>query len=140
MLTIKFSGKIFGKLGSVFYPPPWMGVPHYISWMSNNNVVYLWGMETQDKIDIIFSKYMDIILGEISFTGGKHINIYCEKKRGMIGYINFVDYYNGTILHMSHTLCDKIYQTFGEKQGPNLALRFFQRKFPNFKIDRLIYD
>ena len=93
-------------------------------------------METQEKMNIIFSKWMDKTFGVLQFVYAERGDgdFFIQDENKTIGLLK-----NSEIRLFYPRLFQHVINTFGNELGNSLLLRYFQRLFPYREINSIFY-
>ena len=90
-------------------------------------------MINQEKINIIFSKYMDKTFGDIRFDAeAGNADFFIQVGNVTIGILN-----KSEIRLFNPKLFQHVINTFGDELGNSLLVRYFQQKFPYREINSI---
>ena len=91
-------------------------------------------MINQDKMDIIFHKYMDKTFGDIQFLYAEigNADFFIQGGNKTIGILN-----KSEIRLFNPKLFQHVINTFGDELGNSLLVRYFQQKFPYREINSI---
>ena len=91
-------------------------------------------MTDQDKIDIIFSKYMDKTFGDIQFVYAEvgYADFFIKNENKTIGILN-----KSEILLFNPKYFQHVINTFGDELGKSLLISYIQQKFPYREINSI---
>lgn len=91
-------------------------------------------MINQEKMDIVFSKYMDKTFGDIRFVYAEagNADFFVQGGNVTIGILN-----KSEIRLFNPKLFQHVINTFGDELGNSLLVRYFQQKFPYREINSI---
>ena len=90
-------------------------------------------MINQEKMNIIFSKYMDKTFGDIRFDAeAGNADFFIQVGNVTIGILN-----KSEIRLFNPKLFQHVINTFGDELGKSLLIGYFQQKFPYREINSI---
>ena len=103
-------------------------------------------MTNQDKMEKLFFKWMYDTYGDLHLTitedffEGTSASIFSSKLKDSMGRLVGIRNTVGVTTISLRPVCQKIINTFGEKMGPPLIIKYFKSRFPEFNINYLTID